>query len=260
MGADRMSAFVRVTPLRPALRARHLPFQGRMAENHPSRSSREGGNPTLYRVGARIFERRMSIRSGHKREYFLFASAAVVLQYGMMMRARSCFSLSVMAISMASASCSEHADQNASENGYIDKPVTLYSHQANGILPGFATPGLEECDPNVAQRQISRVATMQMEELSRWHDRHLPLEGYRELERRNLLRLYETTFLPLPEADWSEGKGYTVQEQRRADSAIGFARQHNQAAFQTGEAQIRRLCPEVRLAHGPDMPFIPADY
>jgi hypothetical protein len=231
-----------------------------MAENHHSRHSREGGNPTLYRVGARIFERRMSTRSGHNREYFLFASAAVVLQYGMMMRARSCFSLSVMAISMASASCSEHAGQNASENGHIDKPVTLYSHQANGILPGFATPGLEECDPNVAQRQISRVATMQMEELSRWHDRHLPLEGYRELERRDLLRLYETTFLPLPEADWSEGKGYTVQEQRRADSAIGFARQHNQAAFQTGEAQIRRLCPEVRLAHGPDMPFIPADY
>lgn len=31
-------AIVRVTPLRPALRARHLPFQGRMVENHPSPS------------------------------------------------------------------------------------------------------------------------------------------------------------------------------------------------------------------------------
>ena len=47
-------AIVRVTTLRPARRARHLPFQGRMAENHPSRHSREGGNPTRYRVGARI--------------------------------------------------------------------------------------------------------------------------------------------------------------------------------------------------------------
>ena len=45
-------AIVRVTPLRPALRARHLPFQGRMAENHHSRHSREGGNPTLYRVSS----------------------------------------------------------------------------------------------------------------------------------------------------------------------------------------------------------------
>ena len=52
-------AIVRVTPLRPALRARHLPFQGRMAENHHSRHSREGGYPTLYRVGARTFERRI---------------------------------------------------------------------------------------------------------------------------------------------------------------------------------------------------------
>ena len=47
-------AIVTVTPLRPALRARHLPCQGRMAKNHHSRHSREGGNPTLYRVGAKI--------------------------------------------------------------------------------------------------------------------------------------------------------------------------------------------------------------
>ena len=45
-------AIVRVTPLRPGLSARHIPFQGRMAENHHSRHAREGGNPTFYRVSS----------------------------------------------------------------------------------------------------------------------------------------------------------------------------------------------------------------
>ncbi|SEI99108.1 hypothetical protein SAMN05518849_102114 [Sphingobium sp. AP50] len=101
---------------------------------------------------------------------------------------------------------------------------------------------------------------MQMEALSRWHDKHLPLEGYRELERRDLIRLYETTFLPLSDADWAEGRRYTTEQQKRADIAIGFARQHNQAAFQTRKAQILRLCPEVRLAQGRDKSSVAADY
>ena len=49
-------AIVRGTPLRPALRARHLPFQERMAENHHSRHSREGGNPTLHLVRAEFLK------------------------------------------------------------------------------------------------------------------------------------------------------------------------------------------------------------
>ena len=53
-------AIVRVTPLRPALRPRHLPFQGRMVENHPSPSFPRRREPNSLPGRRQNFERRIS--------------------------------------------------------------------------------------------------------------------------------------------------------------------------------------------------------
>ncbi|WP_336974469.1 hypothetical protein [Sphingobium aromaticiconvertens] len=125
--------------------------------------------------------------------------------------------------------------------------VTLYYHQFNGVAPGLMVPGLVHCDPNQASLQVSKTNKMELAELSKWHDRHMPIEGYRELEREELLGMLKSMFVPLPDADWQEGENYTREQDHKREIAGKFAVQHNQAAFRTGKARILRLCPDARL-------------
>lgn len=88
---------------------------------------------------------------------------------------------------------------------------------------------------------------MTLAELSKWRDRHMPVEGYRELEREELLVIHKSMFVPLPDADWQEGADYNDEQHRKREIATKFAVEHNQAAFRSGKARILRLCPDARL-------------
>lgn len=163
-----------------------------------------------------------------------------------MMLARFSLIPLVMSIVAVCASCSRSSDEISVANGSDGKLVTLYFHQANSVVAGFATPGLLKCDPQIADRYLSRYFQMRRDEPIDWR-RPLPQKKEREQEQEELLALLRNTFSPLPDADWSEGEYYTAQETQKAEIAVGFARKHNRAAYRTGETQIRRLCPQAQL-------------
>ncbi|WHO39589.1 hypothetical protein PMI04_003045 [Sphingobium sp. AP49] len=130
-------------------------------------------------------------------------------------------SLLLIAILIGSADCS---GQPAKMDGVKEggsAPVTLYAHQYNSVVPGYQTPGLLNCDPLTLYHHVR--------------------------EHPAIAKEAERLFLPLPDADHSEGARYSREERQRAESAVRFARAHNHAAFRTGAAYILRLCPQARL-------------
>jgi hypothetical protein len=93
------------------------------------------------------------------------------------------------------------------------KPARLYSHVNDGEGPGYATPGLFNCDPS----------------------------------RNNGSNAAESLFVSLPEADFAEDRRYTEAETKRAQSASRFARSYNLAIFRARRAEILRACPEAEI-------------
>jgi hypothetical protein len=118
------------------------------------------------------------------------------------------------------ASCSskpEEQDRYAGRNGKAEaardgqstKPAKLYSHVFNGFAPGFATPGIVNCSPQMVTAPL---------------------------------------FYGLPEADFQEGEKRSAERDRLAASATRFARDYNRATFRAREAEIRKICPQAQLA------------
>jgi hypothetical protein len=148
-------------------------------------------------------------------------------------------------MSIAGTACSDHTGQANDVDSSTGKALTLYYHRADGVVAGYVTPGILNCDPQIASIHLSRHLEMRRHEPIDWR-RPLPQKEEREQEEEELRSLLKSTFLPLRDADWREGEYYTAQEIQRSNSAIRFARQHNQAAFQTGKKQILRLCPRAQ--------------
>ena len=126
--------------------------------------------------------------------------------------------LAPLILSLASCSAPPAApDRYSARNGKAEaardnesaRPARLYTHVFNGFAPGFATPGIDNCSPGQTTAPL---------------------------------------FRGLPEADFQEGERRSEQQDRLAASATRFARDYNRATFQARAAEIRRVCPQARLA------------
>jgi len=88
----------------------------------------------------------------------------------------------------------------------------LYRHRHNARVPTMRIPGLLSCEPGgVAWGEPAII------------------------------------FMPLPEADWSEGLLYTAEQSRNAEAARRFASQYNRTMLQAFKEQLDRACPNARL-------------
>jgi hypothetical protein len=164
-----------------------------------------------------------------------------------MMLIRSSLTVLVILISVTWTSCSEREDQISASNSTSETLVTIYAHEFNGVAPGHKTPGLSNCDPDTAAAQIYQKLRA-LENMPLSSNMILPKKSLLIEQAEGLFELHRLTFLPLTDANWSEGHNYTAVERQQAESAVRFAKRHNQLSFQNGRVQILRLCPDAKLS------------
>ena len=125
--------------------------------------------------------------------------------------------LCLFACSQEGAVASKAADRFSGRDGRAEaradiqggRPVRLYSQVYNGFAPGYSSPGILDCSPQVSTAPI---------------------------------------FLSLPEADFHEGEGPpSLDDAKRLSSALRFARAYNREMFQQRAAEIKSACPTARL-------------
>ena len=91
------------------------------------------------------------------------------------------------------------------------KPLMIYSHRENTVMPGWASPGLVACSPDQARGADS-------------------------------LRVFRV----IDEAAFQEGETRTFTQDWLASSAVRFARAYNLAAFRLRQSEVENICPGVR--------------
>ena len=94
----------------------------------------------------------------------------------------------------------------------IKRPLVIYSQVENGVAVEWASPGLVSCSPSEASGNAA-------------------------------LHVFRT----MSEAAFQEGETRTAAEQRVAASTLRFARDYNIAAFRHRRAEVKMVCPDVRL-------------
>lgn len=91
------------------------------------------------------------------------------------------------------------------------RPVRLYMHRADGVIPVTIVPGLADCPPRDAARPGARVQ-----------------------------------FVHLPAADWAEGHTYSAEQDREIGAAHQFARDYNATMLRKRRPAVLSVCPKVR--------------
>ncbi len=87
-------------------------------------------------------------------------------------------------------------------------PAQLYSHVFNGFAPGFGTPGIVNCSPQVSTALI---------------------------------------FVSIPELDFAEGEPPSSPPETET-SAYNFAYAYNREVYRSRTAELKKACPQVRIA------------